>query len=311
MPILSYKGLVFVAPVGVYSQEISWNNRIIVDVELDWKEIFHEKAPASSAERVRLHVREALRQPSSLLEHVALDIIRRLAEQYGQFEDHAPEKAAIYVEASKTKNELKSISVIVKKEAPSLAAQVESTFVTTIALKTDKYLAKSITSGFWGLKRFVPGKDQQLQAWYSVDLAANRELPDLKKEPKPDLDKLINYERLALATQQVLDEGKTDFETIPAALQNKIQSYLPDIDGLTISVSQTNLPVGGLIESVTAKMESTFAGKCPRCTANIRCYASEHCFCKTFVLSERAKALLKQQYGEKCLCGNCLKQFGN
>jgi 7,8-dihydroneopterin aldolase/epimerase/oxygenase len=149
-------------------------------------------------------------------------------------------------------------------------------------------------------------KDDKLEN--AINYEAVHQMVDLlMTPPKP-----LTAEQLAKLTPQELAarkerEPKQLIETVAQQIMNKLKMQFAQMHSATVRIRKMHPPLPGRVNSSTIEVTETYIMECPRCKkVKFSCYKDENCWCRSVNVHPATLESLKQQFGNKCLCAECL-----
>lgn len=125
-----------------------------------------------------------------------------------------------------------------------------------------------------------------------------------------DLDEAINYEIIYLICQQVMRKPSDLIETVAAAIAQQLKAQFSSMQTLTVVLRKANPPMEGAVGQSVLTHAEDFKTKCARCSNNMACYQDKNCWCAQTRVFAKTQQIVKENYGNKCLCKQCLTDLG-
>ena len=98
-------------------------------------------------------------------------------------------------------------------------------------------------------------------------------------------------------------------ETVANRIALGIKHQFKHIKELKVRVKKLNPPLGGRVESAWVEVDGDFTKRCARCDKPLLCYGDSSCWCMETQMFRKTLEQLKIQFGDKCLCKDCLEFF--
>ena len=152
-------------------------------------------------------------------------------------------------------------------------------------------------------------KDDKLEN--AINYEAVHQIVDLlMTPPKPisedALAKLSEKERAARKER----EPKQLIETVAQLILTKLKAQFDQMHAARVRIRKLNPPLLGKIASSTIEAHESYITECPRCKkAKFSCYKDGSCWCQQLNIHPATRESLKQQFGNKCLCPECLSFY--
>lgn len=124
-----------------------------------------------------------------------------------------------------------------------------------------------------------------------------------------DLEKTINYETVYLICKVAMREPCKLLETVAEKIVLGIKHQFGYISELIVRVSKKNPPLGGIVKNAYVEVNGDFTKKCGRCSRPMICYEDRSCWCMGTQVFKRTLEQVKGEYGNQCLCRQCLEFF--
>ncbi len=124
-----------------------------------------------------------------------------------------------------------------------------------------------------------------------------------------NLDKTINYETVYLICKIAMREPCKLLETVAEKIALGLKHQFGGIHELTVRVSKKNPPLGGIVKRAFVEVDGEFSKKCARCSRPMLCYEDKSCWCMGTQVFKRTLEQVKGEYGNQCLCKECLEFF--
>ena len=126
-----------------------------------------------------------------------------------------------------------------------------------------------------------------------------------------DLYQTINYETIYLICEAAMRKNSKLLEAVANHIELGIKHQFKFIKALKVRVKKLNPPLGGRVDVAYVEVEGDFLKKCARCDKPLICYGDNACWCMDTQLFQKTLEQLKAQYGNRCLCKDCLEFYAN
>jgi len=123
------------------------------------------------------------------------------------------------------------------------------------------------------------------------------------------LKETINYETIYHICEGVMRQPSKLIENVAQRISLGIKNNFGTIKELTVRVRKMNPPLGGKVHSSYVEVDGNFSKKCGRCNRPLLCYSDSSCWCMETRVFQKTLEQLKGEYGNKCLCKECLSFF--
>ena len=124
-----------------------------------------------------------------------------------------------------------------------------------------------------------------------------------------ELEKTINYETIYLICEAEMQKNAKLLENVAERISLSIRHQFKYIKEISIRVKKLNPPLGGTVESAWVEVDGQYTKKCARCSRPMLCYSDNTCWCMNTQLFQKTLDQIKTQYGNQCLCKECLEFF--
>lgn len=125
-----------------------------------------------------------------------------------------------------------------------------------------------------------------------------------------ELAATINYETVYLIVEAEMRKSSKLLEQVILRIILGLKYQFSNMSDLEVKVTKLNPPMEGEVASSSLSEAESFASRCGRCSKGNICYGDETCWCNTKELYSKTQENVKEQFGGKCLCKNCLGFFG-
>lgn len=154
--------------------------------------------------------------------------------------------------------------------------------------------------GYYQEERIIGGR-------YVIDVYITT---DVRRAAVNDnLERTVNYENVHTICQAVMDEPVKLIETVAEKISLRIKHLYGFIKEMKIRVRKLNPPLNGLVSQAFVEVDGNFSKKCGRCQRPLLCYGDKTCWCIDTHVYKGQLEQLKLQYGNNCLCKECLEFF--
>ncbi len=155
--------------------------------------------------------------------------------------------------------------------------------------------------GFYEEERVIGGE-------YLVDIHISTDTTAAAMED--ELAYTINYETVYAIVQAEMRKPSKLLEQIIARIVLSLKHQFSTIMNVEVRVKKLNPPLDGQVASSSVEEEHSFISGCGRCGRPFVCYQDDTCWCQSVndVYSKTAQNL-REQFGGKCLCKNCLSFY--
>ena len=166
-----------------------------------------------------------------------------------------------------------------------------------IALEGMEFFAKH---GYYTEEQIIGGE-------YVVDVYITTRVE--KAAVKDDLEETINYETVYLICKAAMKKSSKLIENVAERIALGLKFQFKNIDELKVRVKKKNPPLGGKVAAAIIEVDGSYSKSCGRCNRPLLCYADRTCWCMDALIYGKTLDHIKSQYGNKCLCGECMKFF--
>ncbi len=126
-----------------------------------------------------------------------------------------------------------------------------------------------------------------------------------------DLYQTINYETIYLICDAAMRKNSKLLEAVANRIALGIKHQFKFVNALKVRVKKLNPPLGGRVDAAFVEVDGEYTKKCARCEKPLLCYGDQTCWCMETQLFQKTLEQLKGQYGDRCLCKDCLEFYAN
>ena len=159
---------------------------------------------------------------------------------------------------------------------------------------------------FYAYHGYYP-EEQIIGTDYIVDVYLETDVG--KAAVSDDLSNTLNYETVYLVCESVMKEKGKLLENVATRISLGIKHQYSFIKEMKVRVRKMNPPLGGKVASTYVEVDGDFRKKCGRCSRPMLCYNDKTCWCMGTRTKKATLEGLKLQYGNNCLCKECLTFF--
>lgn len=147
-------------------------------------------------------------------------------------------------------------------------------------------------------------EERKIGGEYIVDVSLNVDVS--QAAVSDDLTKTVNYETVFLICEAAMRIQSKLLENVAERIALQLKNQFGFIKEMNISVRKKNPPLGGLVDFAVVEVDGNFQKTCGRCNRPMLCYGDKTCWCLDAPIKDAALESLKLQYGDRCLCKDCL-----
>lgn len=126
-----------------------------------------------------------------------------------------------------------------------------------------------------------------------------------------DLEKTMNYETVYLICEAAMRQDSKLLENVAERISLSLRHQFKYIKELRVRVKKLNPPLGGPVSSAWVEVDGSYSKKCARCTRPMLCYSDKSCWCMNTQVFKKTLDQIKTNYGNQCLCKECLEYFAD
>ncbi len=119
----------------------------------------------------------------------------------------------------------------------------------------------------------------------------------------------LNYETVYMLVKMEMQQPRNLIEAVAAGIIRRLKNQFDNMMSVKIRIRKLNPPVGGVVAASMVEEEEQYMSSCPRCQRPFINYQPGDCWARVPNIYSGTKETLLRQFGEKCLCDNCLKFF--
>ncbi len=124
-----------------------------------------------------------------------------------------------------------------------------------------------------------------------------------------DLGKTINYETVYLICAGIMRKRIRLIETVASRIALDIKHQFRNVSEIKVSVKKLHPPLGGRVDAARVVVDGNFQQRCARCDKPMLCYGDRSCWCMDTQVFRKTQEQLQAQFGDRCLCKDCLAYF--
>ena len=124
-----------------------------------------------------------------------------------------------------------------------------------------------------------------------------------------DLYQTINYETVYRICASAMRKRSKLIEAVAERIGMGLRFQFRMIEELKIRVRKMNPPLGGHVDSAYIEIDANYSKRCGRCSRPLLCYGDNNCWCMDTKVYGKMLEHVKEQFGNNCLCKECLDYF--
>ena len=124
-----------------------------------------------------------------------------------------------------------------------------------------------------------------------------------------NLENTINYETVYLICQREMRRKSKLLENVVERIGLSLRYNFSTIKELKIRLHKLNPPLGLPLEASMVETDANYSKKCGRCQRPMLCYSDKNCWCVGTKVHKKKLQNLRMQFGNNCLCSECLPLF--
>ena len=156
--------------------------------------------------------------------------------------------------------------------------------------------------GFYEEERIIGGN-------YVVDVYLEAQVN--KAAVSDDLSQTVNYESIWHICNREMKQPSRLIENVAERISMGIKHQFSFIREMTVRVRKMSPPLPGVVAQSYVEVDGSFTKKCARCARPLLCYSDKTCWCMETQLFSKTLDHMKKQFGNNCLCRECLEYFAN
>ena len=152
-------------------------------------------------------------------------------------------------------------------------------------------------------------EEQVIGGNYIVDVYLEAQVQ--RAAVKDDLAQTINYESIYHICQREMRQKSKLIENVAERISMGIKHQFGSIKDIKVRVRKMNPPLPGKVHSSFVEVDGSFSKKCGRCSRPLLCYGDKSCWCMDTHVFQKTLDQLQMQFGNQCLCKECLTFYVN
>ena len=156
---------------------------------------------------------------------------------------------------------------------------------------------------FWGADA------QERLLGYAVEIDVKVTTPLLAAAAADDLAKTVNYQGIYDVCRFVADDYLTGAKEAAIQIEARLKGLFSNLYAVEIVIRQPAPHAEQPNCVFSHKRAKAYLATCPRCDSDTVCYNSSACWCQKEKLFSRTLDVLHKQFGDECLCMECLKIY--
>ena len=124
-----------------------------------------------------------------------------------------------------------------------------------------------------------------------------------------DLANALNYETVFQIVQLEMAQPRPLIESVAAGIMLRMKKQFANMLTLKVRLRKLNPPMGASVAASMVEEEEQYMATCPRCQSPFINYYPGDCWARVPNIYSGTKETLLRQFGNRCLCDNCLKFF--
>lgn len=150
-------------------------------------------------------------------------------------------------------------------------------------------------------------EERRIGGEYTVDVTLNVDVA--QAAISDDLQRTVNYETVYLICEAAMRRPSKLIENVAERIALQLKHQFGYIKEMSIVIRKKNPPLGGPVDCAMVEVDGNFQKSCGRCGRPMLCYGDKSCWCIDAPVKQAALESLKLQYGDRCLCRDCLQFF--
>jgi dihydroneopterin aldolase len=119
----------------------------------------------------------------------------------------------------------------------------------------------------------------------------------------------LNYETVYMLCKMEMQQPRNLIEAVASGIMRQMKNQFDNMMSLKVRIRKLNPPLGGVVGASMVEEEEQYMSMCPRCQKGFINYQPGDCWARVPNIYSGTKETLLRQFGDKCLCDNCLKFF--
>jgi len=119
----------------------------------------------------------------------------------------------------------------------------------------------------------------------------------------------LNYETVYMLCKMEMQQPRNLIEAVAWGIIGRMKGQFDNMMALKVRIRKLNPPMGASVDASMVEEEEMYMAMCPRCQKQFINYQPDDCWARVPNIYSGTKETLLRQFGEKCLCDNCLKFF--
>ena len=153
--------------------------------------------------------------------------------------------------------------------------------------------------GVYDAERLL-GADYIVDVWVKTSFA--------RAAAADTVDHTINYETVYQVCRLEMEQPRHLIETVLHGIIARLKHQFNNMHALRVRLRKVHPPLGGRVAAAWVEDEADFVSVCPRCQRKFIHY-DDDCWTRAGTVHPATKETLQRQYGNKCLCPECLKFY--
>ena len=152
-------------------------------------------------------------------------------------------------------------------------------------------------------------EERKVGTWYLIDVTVD--YSTTRAAVSDDLRDTLNYESIYKICRREMRVPRQLLETVAERIGVGIRYLSGGIKELEITLRKQYPPLGGAVGASAVTTEAKYDKRCGRCKRPLLCYSDQTCWCMDTKTPPKVLEGLKMQFGDECLCRNCLALYEN
>lgn len=159
---------------------------------------------------------------------------------------------------------------------------------------------------FYAYHGYYP-EEQIIGGYYIVDVYVEAQV--MKAAVKDDLKQTVNYESIYHICRREMRQKSKLIETVAERISMGIKHQFGFLKEIKVRVRKLNPPLPGQVDSSFVEVDGSFSKRCGRCSRPLLCYGDRSCWCMDTHVYQKQLEQLQIQFGNNCLCKECLGYY--